>query len=104
MRDTTKPGTNADTVVGVLKRTDSESESDSESSSLMRGSVEEAKNEVAPGAKRMLAFVCSMINCLSAGSILLVSLYAPIFQEKLKYSQVQVNAVSIAGELGMYLP
>jgi len=85
-----------DMKVRQLKRTESDEESEC---SMDRGTV-----EVAPGAKRTLAFVCSMINCLSAGSILLVSLYAPIFQEKLHYSQVQVNAVSIAGELGMYLP
>lgn len=41
---------------------------------------------------------------LCAGSILLFSLWAPVFQQKLGYSQMQINAISIAGELGMYLP
>ncbi|KAL7266105.1 putative monocarboxylate transporter mch1 [Rhizina undulata] len=53
---------------------------------------------------KWLSFGSAIINCLSAGSILLYSLYAPIFQEKLGYSQMQINAVSIAGEIGMYLP
>ncbi|PWW71888.1 MFS general substrate transporter [Tuber magnatum] len=50
------------------------------------------------------SFTCAIVNCLCAGSILLFSLWAPVFQQKLGYSQMQVNAISIAGELGMYLP
>ncbi|RPA93456.1 hypothetical protein L873DRAFT_1777781 [Choiromyces venosus 120613-1] len=50
------------------------------------------------------SFACAIMNCLCAGSILLFSLWAPVFQQKLGYSQMQVNAISIAGELGMYLP
>ncbi|CAZ85835.1 unnamed protein product [Tuber melanosporum] len=50
------------------------------------------------------SFACATVNCLCAGSILLFSLWAPVFQQKLGYSQMQVNAISIAGELGMYLP
>lgn len=41
---------------------------------------------------------------LCAGSLLLFSLWAPIFQDKLGFSQMQINAVSIAGALGMYIP
>lgn len=44
------------------------------------------------------------LNSLCAGSLLLFSLWAPIFQDKLGFSQMQINAVSIAGALGMYLP
>ncbi|PUU73464.1 major facilitator superfamily domain-containing protein [Tuber borchii] len=50
------------------------------------------------------SFACAIVNCLCAGSILLFSLWAPTFQQKLGFSQMQVNAISIAGELGMYLP
>lgn len=53
---------------------------------------------------RWIAFVSAIFNCLSAGSIVLFSLWAPVFQQKLGYSQMQVNAISIAGELGLYLP
>lgn len=61
----------------------------------------------------VIRFVCDKLttviiimrnNSLCAGSILLFSLWAPIFQQRLGYSQMQVNAISIAGELGMYLP
>lgn len=41
---------------------------------------------------------------LSAGSITVYSLYAPLFQSHLRYSQFQVNIVSITAELAMYLP
>ena len=53
---------------------------------------------------RWLSFVWAIVNCLCAGSITAYSLYAPLFQHRLHYSQYQVNIVSIAAELGMYLP
>jgi MFS family permease len=51
-----------------------------------------------------LALFSALINCLWAGSVLIFSLYAPLFNEKLGYRQMQINAVSVATELGMYLP
>ncbi|RPB08694.1 MFS general substrate transporter [Morchella conica CCBAS932] len=54
--------------------------------------------------RKWIAFGSSIVNCLCAGSILLFSLWAPIFQHRLGYSQTQVNFISMAGELGMYLP
>lgn len=53
---------------------------------------------------RWLSFVWAIVNCLCAGSITAYSLYAPLFQHRLHYSQYQVNIVSIVAELGMYLP
>ncbi|WPH04712.1 Hypothetical protein R9X50_00760500 [Acrodontium crateriforme] len=53
---------------------------------------------------RYLSFVWAIINCLGAGSITAYSLYAPLFQRRLLYSQLQVNGVSITAELAMYLP
>ncbi|KAF2661276.1 MFS monocarboxylic acid transporter [Lophiostoma macrostomum CBS 122681] len=53
---------------------------------------------------RWLSFVWAIINCLCAGSITAYSLYGPLFQSKLHYTQFQVNIVSIVAELGMYLP
>ncbi|KAI5842901.1 major facilitator superfamily domain-containing protein [Morchella snyderi] len=53
---------------------------------------------------RWIAFGYAIFSCLSSGSITLYSLWAPAFQQKLGYSQMQVNAISIAGELGLYLP
>ena len=49
---------------------------------------------------------CSDTTCrsLCAGSITAYSLYAPLFISRLRYTQFQVNAVSIAAEIAMYLP
>ena len=63
---------------------------------------------------RTIAFACSLLNwsaelpylltcSLTAGSILLYSLYAPLFQTHLGFSQLEINAIFIAGEVGMYL-
>ncbi|KAF3936174.1 hypothetical protein ABW19_dt0202567 [Dactylella cylindrospora] len=52
---------------------------------------------------RYSAGACALISCLSAGSILLYSLYTPLFQSRLHYSQIQINAIAIAAELGLYL-
>lgn len=43
-------------------------------------------------------------SSLCAGSITAYSLYAPLFQTRLHYTQFQINAVSITAELAMYLP
>lgn len=53
---------------------------------------------------RYLSFAWAIVNCLCAGSITAYSLYAPLFQKRLHYSQLQVNGVSITAELAMYLP
>jgi MFS family permease len=53
---------------------------------------------------RYLSFAWAIINTLGAGSITAYSLYAPLFQTRLRYSQLQVNGVSITAELAMYLP
>lgn len=55
-------------------------------------------------AVRWLSFAWAIVACLCAGSITAYSLYAPLFQRRLHYSQLHVNAVSIVAELGMYLP
>lgn len=49
-------------------------------------------------------FVWALVNTLGAGSITAYSLYAPLFQRRLHYSQLQVNGISITAEIAMYLP
>src|SRR5215471_10693551 len=62
---------------------------------------------------RTIALACSLLNwydslhywltcSLTAGSILLYSLYAPLFQTHLGFTQLEVNAIFIAGEVGLY--
>ncbi|KAF4556501.1 MFS-type transporter-like protein 28 [Elsinoe fawcettii] len=49
-------------------------------------------------------FIWALIECLCAGSIAAFSLYAPLFQSRLRYTQLRVNGISIAAEIAMYLP
>ncbi|PNS14709.1 hypothetical protein CAC42_1731 [Sphaceloma murrayae] len=53
---------------------------------------------------RVGGFAWAVVACLCAGSITAFSLYAPLLQRRLHYSQLRVNTISIAAELGMYLP
>ena len=53
---------------------------------------------------RYIAFSSAILSCLCAGSITTFSLYGHLFQERLHYTQLQVNTVSIAAELALYLP
>src|SRR5438045_3203169 len=49
------------------------------------------------------SFASAILSCLCAGSLTAFSLYGHVFQERLQYTQLQVNIVSIASELAMYL-
>ncbi|KAK2601884.1 putative monocarboxylate transporter mch1 [Conoideocrella luteorostrata] len=55
-------------------------------------------------AIRIISLVFATLSSLCAGSIVVFSLYAPQFQSRLRYTQFQVNGVSIAGSLALYLP
>ena len=50
------------------------------------------------------SFAWALVNTLGAGSITAFSLYAPLLQRRLHYSQLQVNGISITAEIAMYLP
>lgn len=52
---------------------------------------------------RYVAFFSAILSCLFAGSITCYSLYGHLFQERLHYTQMEVNKVSIAAMLPMYL-
>ncbi|KAF1821577.1 MFS general substrate transporter [Dissoconium aciculare CBS 342.82] len=53
---------------------------------------------------RYTGFFWAIIQCLGAGSITAFSLYGHLFFTDLKYSQLQVNGISITAELATYLP
>lgn len=53
---------------------------------------------------RYVAFTSAILSCLCAGSITAYSLYGHLFQERLRYTQLQVNIVVIGAELALYLP
>lgn len=71
---------------------------------VAEGVMDKDRSRMRRGATRYIAFAWAIVNCLCAGSITAYSLYAPLFQKRLGYSQLQVNGVSITAELAMYLP
>ncbi|OAA57569.1 major facilitator superfamily transporter monocarboxylic acid [Niveomyces insectorum RCEF 264] len=58
----------------------------------------------ATSTARAVAFVAAIVSALCAGSITVFSLYGHIFQERLRYSQFQVNGLASAATVAMYLP
>ncbi|KAF2637102.1 MFS monocarboxylic acid transporter [Massarina eburnea CBS 473.64] len=71
---------------------------------VAEGIMERDRERLQREAVRWLSFIWAIVNCLCAGSITAYSLYGPLFQSRLHYTQFQVNIVSITAELGMYLP
>ncbi|KAF4119562.1 transmembrane transport [Geosmithia morbida] len=53
---------------------------------------------------RLVAFVVANAFSLCAGSNVLFSMYAPLFQSRLHYTQLQVNGAAIACSVALYLP
>lgn len=54
--------------------------------------------------RAVTAFILALACCGCANSITLFSMFAPGFQKTLGYSPIQINTISIASSLGMYLP
>ncbi|KAI4172069.1 MAG: hypothetical protein LQ343_003816 [Gyalolechia ehrenbergii] len=73
-------------------------------SDVVHGVVERDRRKMRRQVTKYLSFVSAILSCLCAGSITAYSLYGPLFQSRLNYTQGQVNAVSTAAELAMYLP
>jgi MFS family permease len=53
---------------------------------------------------RTISFISAVLTALCAGSITVFSLYGHIFQERLRYTQFQVNGVAIGSSIALYLP
>ncbi|KAK3678130.1 hypothetical protein LTR78_002225 [Recurvomyces mirabilis] len=71
---------------------------------VAEGIAVQQRQRISKNLLRYLSFAWALINALGAGSITAYSLYAPLFQKNLRYTQLQVNGVSITAELAMYLP
>lgn len=54
--------------------------------------------------RAMTAFALALVCCGCANSVTLFPMFAPGFQHDLGYSLFQINTISIASSLGMYLP
>lgn len=53
---------------------------------------------------RLISFAVANLCALCGGSIVVFSVYAPLFQSRLHYTQFQVNGVAIAASIALYLP
>ena len=53
---------------------------------------------------RLVSFIVANICALCGASLVVFSVYAPLFQSRLHYTQFQVNGVAIAGSISLYLP
>ena len=76
------------------------SSNSSHSQSALERQLQSKQREVT----RYVSFSSAILSCLCAGSITAFSLYGHLFQERLQYTQLQVNTVIIGAELAMYLP
>ncbi|KAJ5101910.1 hypothetical protein NUU61_004132 [Penicillium alfredii] len=70
---------------------------------VVEGIVERDRRKMQKEVVRILSFAWGVISCLGAGSITAFSLYGHLLLTRLHYSQLRVNAVSIAAEISMYL-
>ncbi|KAF9893230.1 putative monocarboxylate transporter mch1 [Aspergillus nanangensis] len=66
--------------------------------------VQRDRRKLAREVMRITSFIWGVISCLAAGGVTAFSLYGPLFLTRLHYTQLRVNAVSIAVEISMYLP
>lgn len=55
-------------------------------------------------AVRLVAFVVANLFSTCAGSNMVFSMYAPLFQSRLHYTQLQVNGAAIACSIALYIP
>ncbi|KAJ5122561.1 transporter mch1 [Penicillium atrosanguineum] len=70
---------------------------------VVDGIVERDRQKIHKEVVRVVSFAWGVVTCLGAGSITAFSLYGHLLLTRLRYSQLQVNAVSIAAEIAMYL-
>ncbi|KAK5162705.1 hypothetical protein LTR04_003071 [Oleoguttula sp. CCFEE 6159] len=71
---------------------------------VAEGIVDRDRRRMRQELIRYLSFAYAIVACLCGGSITAYSLYDHLFQSRLHYSQLRVNGISIAAELGLYLP
>lgn len=53
---------------------------------------------------RLISFIVANLIALCAGSNMVFSMYAPLFQSRLHYSQLQVNGAASACSIALYIP
>ncbi|KAJ4406316.1 hypothetical protein N0V82_010153 [Gnomoniopsis sp. IMI 355080] len=80
-------------------RSDAESDCDFDSQSQ----INRRRRRAALVTQRNISFVSAVAGASCAGSITVFSLYGHLFQERLRYSQYQVNGVAVVASFALYL-
>ncbi|GKT44623.1 putative transporter MCH2 [Colletotrichum spaethianum] len=88
-----------DDASSTISRFSSRSSFDSE-----RPSRRKRRSRRAASTLRAISFFAALISALCAGSITVFSMYGHIFQERLHYTQFQVNGLAISSSIALYLP
>lgn len=53
---------------------------------------------------RTMSFIAALLAALCAGSITVFSLYGPMFQSRLRFTQFEINGVASAMSISLYVP
>lgn len=80
----------------------SRSRSHSRSDSLSSSSLHRQRRRAALVTKRNISFLTAVAGSSCAGSITVFSLYGHLFQERLHYSQYQVNGIAVFASFALY--
>lgn len=79
------------------------SDSDAESDSVSSLQADRRRRHAALVTQRNISFLSAVAGASCAGSITVFSLYGHLFQERLRYSQYQVNGVAVVASFALYL-
>lgn len=77
---------------------------DSDSSTYHQRRQERYRLRRAKQIRRIVAFIAANLLALCAGSNMVFSIYSPLFQSRLRYTQSQVNGASSACSMALYIP
>ena len=72
--------------------------------SPLRGHGRDRTKQQTAAFLRTVSFASAVLSAVCAGSVAVFSMYGHIFQERLHYSQFQVNGVASAASIASYLP
>ena len=72
--------------------------------SPIRGHARDRQKQQTAAFLRTVSFACAVLSAVCGGSVAVFSMYGHIFQERLHYSQFQVNGVASAASIASYLP
>ncbi|EFQ97039.1 hypothetical protein MGYG_00083 [Nannizzia gypsea CBS 118893] len=76
---------------------------DGPDTALIRTQAERDRENARKELVRLVAFVSSVLNALSAGGIAAFSLYGPLLLTRLHYTQFRVNVIAVTAEMLTYL-